>query len=146
MVGCIQVKTEAIDWPSMISLGARARQQPLSKYAVRHRAHSEPVPGGRGAPVWHDPREMSIGDIDLVEINEAFAAQVIPSHRELGIDLARLNVHGGSIAVGHQYGMTGARITTTLMNGLRSRDATFGLETMCLGGGQGMAVIIERLN
>jgi acetyl-CoA C-acetyltransferase len=89
---------------------------------------------------------MSIGDIDLVEINEAFAAQVIPSYRELNIDLDRLNVHGGSIAVGHPYGMTGARITTTLLNGLRTRDATFGLETMCVGGGQGMAMIIERLN
>ena len=89
---------------------------------------------------------MSIGDIDLVEINEAFAAQVIPSYRELNIDLDRLNVHGGSLAVGHPYGMTGARITTTLMNGLRARDATFGLETMCVGGGQGMAMIIERLN
>jgi acetyl-CoA C-acetyltransferase len=89
---------------------------------------------------------MSIGDIDLVEINEAFAAQVIPSYRELNIDLDRLNVHGGSIAVGHPYGMTGARITGTLMNGLRARDATFGLETMCVGGGQGMAMIIERLN
>jgi acetyl-CoA C-acetyltransferase len=89
---------------------------------------------------------MTIGDIDLVEINEAFAAQVIPSYRELNIDLDRLNVHGGSLAVGHPYGMTGARITTTLMNGLRARDATFGLETMCVGGGQGMAMIIERLN
>ena len=89
---------------------------------------------------------MSINDIDLVEINEAFAAQVIPSYRELDIDLDRLNVHGGSIAVGHPYGMTGARITTTLINGLRSRDATLGLETMCVGGGQGMAMIIERLN
>jgi len=89
---------------------------------------------------------MTIGDIDLVEINEAFAAQVIPSYRELNIDLDRLNVHGGSLAVGHPYGMTGARITTTLMNGLRARDATFGLETMCVGGGQGMAMIIERLS
>ena len=89
---------------------------------------------------------MSIGDIDLVELNEAFAAQVVPSYRELNIDLDRLNVHGGSIAIGHPFGMTGARITTTLMNGLRSRDATLGLETMCVGGGQGMAMIIERLS
>ena len=88
---------------------------------------------------------MSIDDIDLVEINEAFAAQVIPSYRELNIDIDKLNVHGGSIAVGHPFGMTGARITTTLMNGLRERDATIGLETMCVGGGQGMAMIIERL-
>jgi len=89
---------------------------------------------------------MTINDIDLVEINEAFAAQVIPSYQELGIDLARLNVNGGSIAVGHPFGMTGARITNTLLNGLRSRDASIGLETMCVGGGQGMAVIFERLN
>jgi acetyl-CoA C-acetyltransferase len=89
---------------------------------------------------------MSIGDIDLVEINEAFAAQVIPSYQELGIDLDRLNVNGGSIAVGHPFGMTGARITNTLLNGLRSRDRSVGLETMCVGGGQGMAIIFERLN
>jgi acetyl-CoA C-acetyltransferase len=89
---------------------------------------------------------MTINDIDLVEINEAFAAQVIPSYRELGIDIDKLNVHGGAIAVGHPFGMTGARITGTLLNGLTSRDATFGLETMCVGGGQGMAMIIERLS
>ena len=73
-------------------------------------------------------------------------AQVIPSYRELNIDIGKLNVHGGGIAVGHPFGMTGARITNTLMNGLRERDATIGLETMCVGGGQGMAMIIERLN
>jgi acetyl-CoA C-acetyltransferase len=89
---------------------------------------------------------MSIADIDLVEINEAFAAQVIPSYRELGIDLDRLNVHGGAIAIGHPFGMTGARITGTLLNGLRARDKTFGLETMCVGGGQGMAMVLERLS
>jgi acetyl-CoA C-acetyltransferase len=89
---------------------------------------------------------MAIGDVDLVEINEAFAAQVIPSYRDLGVDLARLNVNGGAIAVGHPYGMTGARITTTLLNSLRSRDKTIGLETMCVGGGQGMAMLLERLS
>jgi acetyl-CoA C-acetyltransferase len=89
---------------------------------------------------------MTISDIDLAEINEAFAAQVIPSYRELGIDIDRLNVHGGAIALGHPFGMTGARITTTLLNGLITRDKTIGLETMCIGGGQGMAMIIERLN
>jgi acetyl-CoA C-acetyltransferase len=88
---------------------------------------------------------MSIGDIDVVEINEAFAAQVIPSADELGVDFDKLNPHGGSIAVGHPFGMTGARITGTLINGLQTLDGTFGLETMCVGGGMGMAMIIERL-
>jgi acetyl-CoA C-acetyltransferase len=89
---------------------------------------------------------MTIGDIDLVEINEAFAAQVIPSYRDLGIDIDRLNVNGGAIAVGHPFGMTGARITTTLINSLQWHDKQFGLETMCVGGGQGMALILERLS
>jgi acetyl-CoA C-acetyltransferase len=89
---------------------------------------------------------MAIEDIDLVEINEAFAAQVIPSYRDLGVDIGKLNVNGGAIAVGHPFGMTGARITTTLLNSLQSHDATLGLETMCVGGGQGMAMIFERLS
>lgn len=89
---------------------------------------------------------MSIGDIDLVEINEAFAAQVIPSYQDLGVDLDRLNVNGGAIAVGHPFGMTGARIATTLINSLQTHDKQFGLETMCVGGGQGMAMILERLS
>ncbi|MFD6148962.1 acetyl-CoA C-acetyltransferase [Streptomyces sp. NPDC060243] len=89
---------------------------------------------------------LSIGDIDLVEMNEAFAAQVIPSYRDLGVDLDKLNVNGGAIAVGHPFGMTGARITTTLINSLRFHDKQFGLETMCVGGGQGMAMVIERLS
>jgi acetyl-CoA C-acetyltransferase len=89
---------------------------------------------------------MAIGDIDLAEINEAFAAQVIPSYRDLGIDLSRLNVNGGAIAVGHPFGMTGARIATTLLNSLQFHDKTIGLETMCVGGGQGMAMIFERLS
>jgi acetyl-CoA C-acetyltransferase len=89
---------------------------------------------------------LSIGDIDLVEINEAFAAQVIPSYRDLGVDLDRLNINGGGIAVGHPFGMTGARITGTLINSLQWHDKQFGLETMCVGGGQGMAMVIERLS
>ncbi len=89
---------------------------------------------------------MSIDDVDLVEINEAFAAQVIPSYRELGIDLDRLNVNGGAIAVGHPFGMTGARIATTLINSLQWHDKQIGLETMCVGGGQGMAMLLERLS
>lgn len=89
---------------------------------------------------------MSIGDIDLYEINEAFAVQVLGSARELGMDLDKLNVSGGAIALGHPFGMTGARITTTLLNNLTTHDKTFGLETMCVGGGQGMAMVIERLS
>src|SRR5271165_4365213 len=89
---------------------------------------------------------MTIDDVDLVEINEAFAAQVIPSYTDLGVDLAKLNVNGGAIAVGHPFGMTGARIATTLLNSLQFHDATVGLETMCVGGGQGMAMIFERLS
>ena len=89
---------------------------------------------------------MTIDDMDLVEINEAFAAQVIPSYTDLGIDVGKLNVNGGAIAVGHPFGMTGARITTTLLNSLQFHDKTFGLETMCVGGGQGMAMIVERLS
>jgi acetyl-CoA C-acetyltransferase len=89
---------------------------------------------------------LSIGDIDLAEINEAFAAQVLPSAADLGIDIDKLNVNGGAIAVGHPFGMTGARITSTLINSLQFHDKTFGLETMCVGGGQGMAMILERLS
>jgi acetyl-CoA C-acetyltransferase len=91
---------------------------------------------------------MKIDDIDVVEINEAFAAQVIPSARALGVDpfSDKLNPHGGAIALGHPFGMTGARILCTLLNDLQTLDKTIGLETMCVGGGQGMAMIVERLN
>jgi len=90
---------------------------------------------------------MSIGDIDVVELNEAFAAQVLPICDELGISITdQLNPHGGAIAVGHPFGMTGARIMTTLINDLQTLDGQFGIETMCVGGGQGMAMLIERLN
>jgi acetyl-CoA C-acetyltransferase len=89
---------------------------------------------------------MSIDDIDLAEINEAFAAQVIPSYQQLGLPLDKVNVSGGAIAVGHPFGMTGARIATTLLNNLDFRDKTIGLETMCVAGGQGMAMIVERLS
>jgi acetyl-CoA C-acetyltransferase len=88
---------------------------------------------------------MSIGDIDLVEINEAFAAQVVPSYQDLGIEIDRLNINGGAIAVGHPFGMTGARLQNTMLNSLDFHDKTTGLITMCVGGGQGMALILERL-
>ena len=88
---------------------------------------------------------MSIGDIDLVEINEAFAAQVVPSYQDLGIDLDKLNVNGGAIAIGHPFGMTGARLQNTMLNSLDWHDKSTGLITMCVGGGQGMALILERI-
>jgi acetyl-CoA C-acetyltransferase len=88
---------------------------------------------------------MTIDDIDLVEINEAFAAQVVPSYRDLGIDIDRLNINGGAIAVGHPFGMTGARLQATMLNSLDFHDLTTGLITMCVGGGQGMAMVVERL-
>ena len=90
--------------------------------------------------------KMSISDIDLFEINEAFAVQVLGSARALGIDEDKLNVSGGAIALGHPFGMTGARITATLLNNLATHDKTFGIETMCVGGGQGMAMVVERLS
>ena len=89
---------------------------------------------------------MTLGDIDLVEINEAFAVQVLGSARRLGIDEDKLNVSGGAIALGHPFGMTGARITATLLNNLATHDKTFGIESMCVGGGQGMAMVVERLS
>ena len=89
---------------------------------------------------------MTIDNIDLVEINEAFAAQVLPSARHLGIPMEKLNVHGGAIALGHPFGITGARIMATLINGLQFEDKAIGMETMCVGGGQGMAMIVERLS
>ena len=88
---------------------------------------------------------LTIDDIDQVEINEAFAAQVLPSAKHLGIDLEKLNPNGGAIALGHPFGMTGARIMTTLLNGLEDRGGRYGLESMCVGGGQGMAMVVERL-
>ena len=90
--------------------------------------------------------KMTIDDIDLVEINEAFAAQVVPSYQDLGIDLDKLNVNGGAIAVGHPFGMTGARLQATMLNSLDWHDRTTGLVTMCVGGGQGMALILERMS
>jgi acetyl-CoA C-acetyltransferase len=89
---------------------------------------------------------MSIGDVDTVELNEAFAAQVIPIMEACDIPLEKLNPHGGAIALGHPFGMTGARIMTTLLNGLETDDKTIGLETMCVAGGQGEAMLVERLN
>jgi acetyl-CoA C-acetyltransferase len=89
---------------------------------------------------------MTIGDMDLVEINEAFAAQVVPSYQDLGIDIDKLNINGGAIAVGHPFGMTGARLQATMLNSLAFHDKQLGLITLCVGGGQGMALILERMS
>ncbi|MFD4422919.1 acetyl-CoA C-acetyltransferase [Agromyces sp. NPDC058484] len=89
---------------------------------------------------------MSISDIDILEINEAFAAQVLPSIDDIGIDPDKVNVNGGAIALGHPFGMTGARITTTAIHALQERDEQFAVETMCVAGGQGMAMVLERLS
>ena len=93
-----------------------------------------------------DRAGMAIGDVDTVELNEAFAAQVIPIMDKCDIPLEKMNPHGGAIALGHPFGMTGARIMTTLINGLETDDKTIGLETMCVAGGQGQAMLVERLN
>lgn len=93
-----------------------------------------------------DAAGMALDDIDVIELNEAFAAQVLACADQLGIDMDKLNPHGGAIALGHPFGMTGARIMGTLLNDLQTLDGTYGLETMCVGGGQGMAMIVERLN
>ncbi|MBT2486528.1 MULTISPECIES: acetyl-CoA C-acyltransferase [unclassified Microbacterium] len=89
---------------------------------------------------------LTMNDIDLVELNEAFAAQVVPTVRELEMDPDRVNVHGGAIAIGHPFGATGVRLTGTLIRGLQERDGTLGLVTLCVGGGQGMALVVERLS
>jgi acetyl-CoA C-acetyltransferase len=124
--------------------------QPLARIVGSAVAGLEPEYMGLG-PVYAvrkllDQTGMSLSDIDVVELNEAFAAQVLACVDELGIDMEKLNPHGGAIALGHPFGMTGARIMGTLLNDLNALDATYGLETMCVGGGQGMAMIVERLN
>lgn len=132
---------------------ARARElglQPLARVVATAASALSPELMGMG-PVQATRRALDLAgldmaDIDLVELNEAFAAQVVASARELRIEPGKLNVHGGAIALGHPFGMTGARLTATLLNGLRERDARLGLATLCVGGGQGMAVILERLS
>jgi len=131
----------------------RARElglQPLARVVSTGVSALSPELMGMG-PVDSSRRALALAgltmdDIDLVELNEAFAVQVVASARELGIDPAKLNVHGGAIALGHPFGMTGARMTSTLLNGLKERDGTLGLATLCVGGGQGMAVVFERIS
>jgi len=123
---------------------------PLARIVATGVTELSPQPVGLGAVEAAsralESAGMAIGDMDLIEINEAFAAQVIATYRALKLDVGKLNVHGGAIALGHPFGMTGARIMTTLINGLQSKDLQLGLETLCAGGGQGMAIIIERLS
>lgn len=124
--------------------------EPMARIVASSVAGLEPEYMGMG-PVFAvrkvlDQAGMTLDDIDVVELNEAFAAQVLACVDELGIDMDKLNPHGGAIALGHPFGMTGARIMGTLLNDLRTLDGTYGLETMCVGGGQGMAMIVERLN
>jgi acetyl-CoA C-acetyltransferase len=131
------------------ALAARLGLRPLARVVSTAVSALDPEIMGLG-PVQASGRAlaragMTIGDVDLVEINEAFAAQVLPSARALGVPEDKLNVHGGAIALGHPFGMTGVRIMTTLLNALRRTGGTVGLETMCVGGGQGMAMVIERL-
>jgi acetyl-CoA C-acetyltransferase len=137
----------------LVMSDSRARElglQPLARVVSTAVSALSPELMGMG-PVESTRRALAlagltIDDIDLVELNEAFAVQVVASTRELGIDPQKLNVHGGAIALGHPFGMTGARMTTTLLNGLKERDGTLGLATLCVGGGQGMAVVFERLS
>lgn len=124
--------------------------QPLARIIASSVAGVEPEYMGIGpVPAVRkvlDRAGMSLSDIDVIEMNEAFAAQVLASVDQLGIDIERLNPHGGAIALGHPFGMTGARIMNTLLNDLQTLDGTYGIETMCVGGGQGMAMIVERLS
>jgi acetyl-CoA C-acetyltransferase len=133
----------------------RARQlgiQPLARIVSTGLSALEPEMMGLG-PIESSQQALeraglTIDEVDIVEINEAFAAQVIPSAESIGVDpfSEKLNPLGGAIALGHPFGMTGVRILSTLLNGLRAREGTIGLETMCVGGGQGMAMIVERLS
>jgi acetyl-CoA C-acetyltransferase len=132
------------------SKAAELGLKPRARIVTSATAANEPEYMGV-APIWAvrkvlERAGMAIGDVDQVELNEAFAAQVIPIMAECDIPLEKLNPHGGAIALGHPFGMTGARIMTTLLNGLETDDNTIGLETMCVAGGQGQAMIVERLN
>ena len=139
----------------MVMSDTRARQlgiQPLARIVSTGLSALEPEMMGLG-PIESSQQALeraglTIDEVDIVEINEAFAAQVIPSAESIGVDpfSEKLNPLGGAIALGHPFGMTGVRILSTLLNGLRAREGTIGLETMCVGGGQGMAMIVERLS
>ena len=142
--GAAAVLVMSAERASALGLKPRARIVASSVAAIRPEIMGlGPIPAVKAVL---EQAGMTIGDIDIVELNEAFAAQVVPCRDELGIDPDKLNPYGGAIALGHPFGMTGARIMTTLLNGLDATDGTVGLETMCVAGGMGMAMIVERLN
>jgi acetyl-CoA C-acetyltransferase len=142
--GAAAVLVMSEDKASALGLKPRARIIASAVAAVRPEIMGlGPIPAMRAVL---KAAGMTIEDIDLVEMNEAFAAQVLPCRDELGIDPEKLNVNGGAIALGHPFGMTGARIMTTLLNNLDEVEGRFGLETMCVAGGMGQAMIVERLN
>jgi acetyl-CoA C-acetyltransferase len=142
--GAAAVLIMSAEKASSLGLKPRARIVASSVSAVRPEIMGlGPIPAVKAVL---EQAGMTIADIDIVELNEAFAAQVVPCREELGIDADKLNPFGGAIALGHPFGMTGARIMTTLLNGLDTLDGTYGLETMCVAGGMGQAMIVERLN
>jgi acetyl-CoA C-acetyltransferase len=142
--GAAAVLVMSAEKASALGLKPRARIVASSVSAVRPEIMGlGPIPAVKAVL---EQAGMTIDDIDIVELNEAFAAQVVPCREELGLDPERLNPFGGAIALGHPFGMTGARIMTTLLNGLDTLDGTYGLETMCVAGGMGQAMIVERLN
>jgi acetyl-CoA C-acetyltransferase len=142
--GAAAVLVMSEDRASKLGLAPRARIVASAVAAVRPEIMGlAPIPAMRAVL---KQAGLTIDDIDVVEMNEAFAAQVLPCRDELGIDPDKLNINGGAIALGHPFGMTGARIMTTLLNNLDSVQGRYGLETMCVAGGNGMAMIVERLN
>jgi acetyl-CoA C-acetyltransferase len=142
--GAAAVLVMSEDKASALGLKPRARIVASAVAAVRPEIMGlGPIPAMRAVL---KAAGMTIEDLDLVEMNEAFAAQVLPCRDELGIDPDKLNVNGGAIALGHPFGMTGARIMATLLNNLDEVEGRFGLETMCVAGGMGQAMIVERLN
>jgi acetyl-CoA C-acetyltransferase len=142
--GAAAVLVMSADRAKALGLKPRARIVASSVAAIRPEVMGMgPVPAIQKLLA---ARKMTIADVDVVEINEAFAAQIVPCKEQLGIDDDKLNPFGGAIALGHPFGMTGARIMTTLLNDLETRDQTYGIESMCVAGGMGMAMMIERLN
>ena len=142
--GAAAVLVMSADKASELGLKPRARVITVGHRGDRARVHGRRA--DRAIQKVLERAGMTIDDVDTVELNEAFAAQVIPIMDQCNIPLEKMNPHGGAIALGHPFGMTGARIMTTLINGLETDDKTIGLETMCVAGGQGQAMLVERLN